>query len=111
MQLAAIRKIASCKRKPFSGFDFERLEIASDSHLVSRILAYFCICTVDNTKSWLSGFCPCLLSSAKRLGGKMKFCILLAAFLAAPIAAIAQPADQPNSNPNPSTNRYVAVAG
>jgi DNA-binding beta-propeller fold protein YncE len=41
----------------------------------------------------------------------MKFCILLAAFLAAPLGALAQPADQPNANPNPSTNRYVAVAG
>jgi sugar lactone lactonase YvrE len=40
----------------------------------------------------------------------MKLRILLAAFVAAPLAAMAQPADQPNANPNPSANRYVAVA-
>ena len=41
----------------------------------------------------------------------MKLRILLAAFLAAPFAAMAQPADQPGANPNPSANRYVAVPG
>ena len=40
----------------------------------------------------------------------MKLRILLAAFVAAPLAAMAQPADQPQANPNPTTNRYVPVA-
>jgi sugar lactone lactonase YvrE len=39
----------------------------------------------------------------------MKLRILLAVLLAAPFAAMAQPADQPNAIPNPSTDRYVAV--
>jgi sugar lactone lactonase YvrE len=37
--------------------------------------------------------------------------ILLAAFVAAPLAALAQPADQLQANPNPSANRYVAAPG
>ena len=40
----------------------------------------------------------------------MKLRILLAAFVAAPLAAMAQPADQPQANPNPTTNRYVPEA-
>ena len=39
----------------------------------------------------------------------MKLRILLVAMTAAPLAALAQPADQPQANPNPTTNRYVAV--
>ena len=39
----------------------------------------------------------------------MKVWILLAAFLAAPLSALAQPPDRPNADPNPATNRYVAV--
>jgi len=41
----------------------------------------------------------------------MKLRILLAVFAAAPLVALAQPADQPHANPNPSTNRYVEVPG
>jgi NHL repeat len=41
----------------------------------------------------------------------MKLRFLLAAFVAAPLAALAQPADQPQANPNPAANRYVAVPG
>ncbi len=41
----------------------------------------------------------------------MKLRFLLAAFVAAPLAALAQPADQPQASPNPATNRYVAVPG
>ncbi|HEX4117803.1 MAG TPA: peptidyl-alpha-hydroxyglycine alpha-amidating lyase family protein [Rhizomicrobium sp.] len=40
----------------------------------------------------------------------MKLRILLAALTAAPLAAMAQPADQPQANPDPTTNRYVAEA-
>jgi len=39
----------------------------------------------------------------------MRLRILLAALMAMPFAAQAQPADQPHADPNPKTNRYVAV--
>ena len=35
----------------------------------------------------------------------------LVLFLAAPLAALAQPTDQPKAAPNPTTNRYVEVPG
>ena len=35
--------------------------------------------------------------------------VLFALFLAAPLAALAQPADQPKAPPNPTTNRYKEV--
>ena len=41
----------------------------------------------------------------------MRLCILLAAFVAMPLAALAQPADQPHANPNPAANRYALAAG
>jgi hypothetical protein len=37
--------------------------------------------------------------------------VLLALFLAAPLAALAQPADQPKAMPNPTANRYREVPG
>ncbi len=36
---------------------------------------------------------------------------LLVLFLAAPLAAMAQPADQPQAAPNPAANRYREVPG
>ena len=39
----------------------------------------------------------------------MKTGIMLAALVALPLAAVAQPADQPKAAPNPAANRYVTV--
>jgi NHL repeat len=41
----------------------------------------------------------------------MKHTILLAALIALPLAAAAQPSDQPKADPNPKPNHYAAVAG